>query len=184
MAKNTKNNAIEEAFNVMYDLFCNICVKALSFIWLNIIWYGVKNLWTYKNKKIFVLTLTVLLISTIMYVNQSDWMKLYCITPMLIYLVVSAIVFKIRDFINGEQSKIFELINFKDKSGNYPTIIKTQKFKSKKSGKRLKILIIKSLIPFSTWKSNKELLEHAFNSSISLRPTKQKQVIKIFMGGN
>jgi len=178
MANNSKTSSMDIAF----DKFCEMCLSVISFLFISVFGFAITNLWKYKNKRILISLTMALIISGAIYVKLLGYEKLYCATPVLIYLLISAIVFKIENLINGSRSKTFELINFKDKSGNYPRIIKVQKFKSKKSAKKTKVLIIRSMIPFHNWKNNKELLENAFNSKVSLRQTGQKQIIKLFVG--
>jgi hypothetical protein len=89
---------------------------------------------------------------------------------------LTGVINRIINYRLNKHSKIFVLINFKDKVGNYPKIIK--RIKSKNNQKLREILIIKSMIPFSEWEKHHDTFEHAFDSKIKLIKG-NKQTIKL-----
>ncbi|MBN2259994.1 MAG: hypothetical protein JW702_05600, partial [Clostridiales bacterium] len=118
-------------------------------------------------------------ISSLIYLRFNS-NQIYTIYPGLIFL---SILFLIglgskKIIWTRDKENIFEKINFKDKLGNYPKILKKQKFKKDK--KKREMYVIKSLIPFSEWNSKKEVLEQLFNSKIGIRKTADRQIIKLF----
>ena len=109
--------------------------------------------------------------------DTNDSRQALSLLPIPIFLFTTGMINKILNVYLNEYSKIFENINFKAKNGFYPKIIK--KIKSKKDKRVREILVIKSLIPFSEWLKNKDLLESAFNAKIALKRTENKQIIKL-----
>ena len=113
--------------------------------------------------------------------DSNDSRQALCLLPIPIFLFISGMINKILHTYLNKYSKIFELINFKDKNGQFPKIIK--KVKSKKDKKNREIFIIKSMIPFPEWAKHKDLLENAFNSKIAIKSTQNRQIIKLIKLG-
>ena len=163
--ENKKNDVFEEF------------MKALFYIakWMLIIlWTGLKHLKRNFNRIYLVITIIILAIT----VYTGFKYNIYCTVFPITYLTVLAGISKVKEFIYKSQNKVFEKINFKDRFGNYPRILKAQTLK-RKDKRKSKVLIIKSLIPFDLWIKNKDLLEVGFDSKIAIKKTNSRQIIKL-----
>ncbi len=164
--------------------FIFIVLVFMSKFILKILWSGCKFVWKNKKNKLIILALIIILASTVFFIikyNSDDIRQSYCLIPIPLFLIAAGCINIIQKFYYNKYSKIFELINFKDKNGQFPRIIK--KINSKKDKKVREILIIKSMIPFSTWIKDKDILEHAFNSKIAIKSTQNRQIIKLIKLG-
>lgn len=160
------------------------CVLCISKFLGRIFWNGCKYIWKNKKSKWMIALLFIVTGSTIYFIFRydiNDSRQALSLLPIPTFLIITGCINVILRFYLNEYSKIFEKVNFKDKSGNFPKIIK--KIKSKKDKKVREILIIKSLIPFTNWVNNKDLLESAFNSKIAIKKTQNKQIIKLIKLG-
>ncbi len=164
--------------------FIFIVLVFISKLLLKILWSGCKFIWQNKKSKLIILALIIILASTVYFIikyNSDDIRQSYCLIPIPLFLIAAGCINIIQKFYYNKYSKIFELINFKDKNGQFPRIIK--KIKSKKDKKIREILIVKSMIPFPEWSKHKDLLESAFNAKIALKKTENKQIIKLIKLG-
>ncbi|MCK9273249.1 hypothetical protein M0P65_06955 [Candidatus Gracilibacteria bacterium] len=164
--------------------FIFVCLVFTSKLLCKIFWSGCKFIWRNKKSRLMVALLSIIIGATIYFIlkyDTNDSRQALCLLPIPSFLFATGIINKILNAYLNEYSKIFESINFKDKSGQFPKIIK--KVKSKKDKKIREIFIIKSMIPFSEWNKNNDLLESAFNAKIALKKTEDRQIIKLIKLG-
>jgi hypothetical protein len=146
------------------------------FIWIGKTFiYGIKRLWDMRSRKILVLIITAITLTICIYKFSEGYSTIICIFPIPLVLFTAGCISRIKH----RESKAFKKINFKDRAGNFPIILDSEKFK--KNRKTLKVLTVKSMIPFEKWKDNKNLLDQAFNCRVGLRKTERKQIIKLFV---
>jgi hypothetical protein len=160
------------------------CLVFLSKFLIKVFWNGIKYIWRNKKSKWMILLISITIAITVFFIikyNGDDIRQAYCLLPIPIFLFTTGCINKILHTYLNEYSKIFENINFKSKSGQFPKIIKTQKYKNK--NKTRTILIVKSMIPLNEWNKNKDLLENAFNSKIAIKSTQNRQIIKLIKLG-
>ena len=179
MKKSNKNDWYAVLTGVIF-WFLVLSVKAI----LKIFWNGCKFIWNNKKSKIIIAISIIVITATVYFIlkyNADDSRQAYCLIPIPIFLFTTGCINRIIKLKLDSYSKIFELINFKAKNGEYPKILK--KIKSKRDKKVREIFIIKSMIPFTEWSKHKDLLENAFNAKIALKKTNSRQIIKLIKLG-
>jgi hypothetical protein len=160
------------------------CLVFTGFFLLKVFWNGCQFIWRNRKSKIMMVLAIITIAITVYFITKydtNDSRQALSLVPIPVYLFITGCINKIFNFYLNEYSKIFESINFRDKGGNFPKILK--RIKSKKDKKVREILIIKSMIPFENWTKNKDILEQAFNSKLAILSTKNRQVIKIIKLG-
>jgi len=164
--------------------FIFVCLVFMSKFLGKVFWNGIQFIWRNKKSRLMVALSIIIIGATIYFITKydtNDSRQALCLLPIPIFLFICGAINRIINTYLNKYSKIFELINFKDKSGQFPKIIK--KVKSKKDKKTREIFIIKSLIPLKNWLDSKDLLEHAFNSKIAIKSTQDRQIIKLIKLG-
>lgn len=176
---NKNSELIYKKCDEFYASLCNIATKGLYNLFYT--WNrGCIYAWKNRDKRRVVLTSTfALCISIGVSVNsRNDIHQIISLAPCLSLLFLFGLIERFTNSQIEKKSKIFENIGLKAKNGDLPRIIKSQK-----AGKGREVLTIKSYIPFSTWLKNKEELEQLFNSTVAIKQTKNKQIIKIIKFG-
>jgi len=165
---------MEKADKVYYDT-CSGVLEVIRYIFLTIR-LGIKFLWIKRGK--IVTLITIATIATTFYLlrfySNDELQQCIAVIPVAVLLSISGICYRIRQYRLKSYSKYFEAIAFKDKAGNYPQVLERVR-----KSKGREILVIKSLITIDTWKKAKDSIEHAFNSRIAIKATKNKQIIKL-----
>lgn len=161
---------LEKDLIVIYNLLCQIVLFAVKSIFL-----GIKVLWQKRSLLVFLLTVVVIILS---YSIHLLFNSIYItVIPGLFYIFVPGIIKNFSMLLLKSKSKVFIKINFKDKNGCYPKIIKIIKYKRNRE-----IIICKSFIPLKTWLDNRDLLETGFNSKLKIIQD-TKQTIKLIKLG-
>jgi hypothetical protein len=162
-----------------YEGFCDLSVKGIFnfFYTLN---QGCKFLWANrKNRVVLGLSIFSVAAGVGMYLNIVDNIKqLIALSPCLLLLFICGLIARIKEYIIKKRSLIFAKINFKDRCGNFPEIIKIEK-----TGKGREILTVKSYILFQEWIDSKDRLEQLFNATIAIKKTSKRTEIKIIKFG-
>jgi|WetSurSiteA1Bulk_404760.scaffolds.fasta_scaffold01398_8 hypothetical protein len=182
---NNTTSEIYKTVDMVYNVFCNICLKILSFIFITLILQtlnaGCRFTYQKRSKKIIFLLTVAVVFSTLIYFQTKSIKQFFSAVPVLIILFVFGLISRIQTIGTGSRTKVFEQVNFKAKNGDFPRVLKIQK--SKKANKKREIMICKSLIPISEWIKHKDILEHGFNSTLAIKQTKNKQIIKLIKLG-
>jgi hypothetical protein len=161
---------IENSIEIIFEKICSMILLIIKNTILSAI-LGIKTL--FEKRSLLVFFLTVLVIGISLSIHLLFNLYQITILPGLIYVLVPGIIKNFSMLLTKNRSKIFVKINFKDKNGCYPNILKIIN-----CSKGREIIICKSLIPYKTWIDNIELLQTAFNSKLRI-VEQSKQIVKL-----
>lgn len=161
---------LEKDLIVIYNLLCQIVLFIFKSFFL-----GIKMLWIRRGLIVFLLTVMITLSSFIIHLLFNS---IYItIIPPITVILISGTLKNFSLLLLKIKSKVFIKINFKDKNGNFPWIIKIIKYKNNRE-----VIICKSFIPFKDWVNNQDLLQTAFNSKLKIIKSNNQTVKLIKLG--